>query len=37
VPTEFGDRIQFVSRSRYGFLPWPDPALSELRERVNSP
>jgi hypothetical protein len=37
VPTEFGDRIQFVPRSRYGFLPWPDPALSELRERVNSP
>jgi len=37
APTEFGDRIQFVPRGRYGFLPWPDPALSELREPVNNP
>jgi hypothetical protein len=37
APTEFGDGIQFVPRARYGFLPWPDPALSELRERVSGP
>jgi hypothetical protein len=34
TPTVFGDRIRFVPRARYGFLPWIDPAVSELRERV---
>jgi hypothetical protein len=34
TPTEFGDRIRFVPRARYGFLPWLDPAIAELRQRV---
>jgi hypothetical protein len=37
APTEFGERIQFVPRVRHGLLPWLDPAVSELRERVNNP
>jgi hypothetical protein len=35
TPTEFGDRIRFVPRARCGFLPWLDPALSELRQRLS--
>jgi hypothetical protein len=35
TPTEFGDKIRFVPRPRYGFLPWLDPAVHEFLRRVN--
>lgn len=35
APTEFGDKIRFVPRPRYGFLPWLDPAVNEFLHRVN--
>jgi hypothetical protein len=34
--TVFGDRIRFVPRARYGFLPWLDPAIGELRQRASA-
>lgn len=37
APIEFGDRIQFVPRVRYGFFPWLDPAVREFRKRISSP
>ena len=35
APTEFGHKIRFVPRPRYGFLPWLDPAVHEFLQRVN--
>jgi hypothetical protein len=35
TPTEFGEKIRFVPRPRYGFLPWLDPAVHNFLHRVN--